>query len=407
MIDEVQIAVGFAAAALVTGALTPHAIRAARRTGFLDRPYGYKGHKEPTPYLGGTAVLAGFVVGALLAGGVAGRFVALLMCTAGLCLMGLVDDRMNISPRVRVLAGVVVAWAMFEAGVGWSLFSSDAANLALTVVWVVGIVNAFNLMDNLDGATGTVAGVCAAGIGAFALAHGDGELAAMALALCGACLGFLPYNLAAPAARIFLGDGGSLPIGLLVAGLAMEAADRDALGVAGLLAGALLVGLVILDTTLVSISRRRRGLSLLQGGRDHVTHRLLARLGTTRRVAATLAVLQAVLCGAAILGDQLGRDGTAWLAGVAVLLGVMAIAVLESPAWAPPYEEPLDFLPPGTATVPQPSPNQRLARLAVAGGEPEDPDRSHDLLPQPRRSLDDVRSRTDPKPGIQSGHGHM
>src|SRR4051812_42117760 len=130
--------------------------------------------------------------------------------------LGTLDDRFPVAPRWRVLAEIGAGCAVSAAGLGWSVFGSEALDLLLTVAWVVGLCNAFNLMDNLDGAAGTVAGISAAGVGTLALAHDDPALAAFAFALAGACAGFLPHNLARPA-RIFLGDGGSLPIGFLVA----------------------------------------------------------------------------------------------------------------------------------------------------------------------------------------------
>jgi hypothetical protein len=116
------------------------------------------------------------------------------------------------------------------------------------------------------------------GIGAFALVNDDAALAALSFGLVGACLGFLRSNLAQPA-RIFLGDGGSMSVGFVVAAMAIAAPRVADLGSEWVLIAALLTGLVILDTTLVVISRRRRGVQLLTGGRDHLTHRLLGSPG--------------------------------------------------------------------------------------------------------------------------------
>jgi UDP-GlcNAc:undecaprenyl-phosphate GlcNAc-1-phosphate transferase len=324
----------FALAAAITFAVTPVAIRVARRTGFLDQPVGYKAHGAPTPYLGGVAVFAGFAVAALTFGGAAGRFAALFGCAAGLLALGTLDDLIAVPPRWRVLAEVGAAVVLSESGLGWEVFSSDVANLLLTVLWVVGLVNAFNLMDNLDGATGTVALTSGVGIGVLALVHGDSTLAAFSFAISGSCAGFLPRNLSRPA-RIFLGDGGSMAFGLLVAGAAMIAVHGHAMGGAALLAGVLLVGLAILDTTLVVVSRRRAGVPLVTAGRDHLSHRLLARLGSPRAVAVALAGAQAALCAVAIAGEELGSAPLVVSAGVCVALGMVAIGVLESPAWRP------------------------------------------------------------------------
>src|SRR5436190_11387031 len=320
-------------AAGVAFAATPLAIRVATRTGFLDHPVGYKAHRAPTPYLGGVAVFLGFAVAAVSLGHGSGRLAVVLVCGAVMLAVGTLDDRIPVRPRWRVLVEVAGAVALSEAGLGWNVFGSDFANLLLTVAWIVGLVNAFNLLDNLDGATPTVGAVSAAGIGVVALDKGDVTLAAFAFAIGGACVGFLPRNLSKPA-RIFLGDGGSMSLGFLVAACAMIAAeDKLAGGGATLLAGALLVGLPILDTTLVVLSRRRAGIGILTGGRDHVTHRLLSRLRTPRRVAGALAGIQAALCVVAISGVAGGDLILAVGATACAALGVVAIGILESPGW--------------------------------------------------------------------------
>ena len=149
-------------------------------------------------------------------------------------------------------------------GRGWTIFHNGAADLALTIFWVVTVMNAFNLMDNMDGAAATTAAVSAAGAGVLGLISGDVALAALSFAVAGACFGFLPRNLSRPA-RIFMGDGGSLLLGLLVARVTMAAVTRNYLGPSGVIVAALLVGLVIFDATLVTFSRTRGGRSVLNG----------------------------------------------------------------------------------------------------------------------------------------------
>ena len=144
--------------------------------------------------------------------------------------------------------------------------------------------------------------------------------------LAGACVGFLPYNLASPA-RIFLGDGGSLPIGFVVAASIMALPIGDELGLEHLLAAVLLAGLPVLDTTLVSVSRRRAGISLLTGGRDHLTHRLAVRLGSARTVALALGAAQACLGAVAIGVVQLGHGSVAVAWTIWFLVATAAIVL--------------------------------------------------------------------------------
>ena len=331
MPDELQLLLAFALAAGAVQVTVPLAIRLAWRTNFLDRPVGYKRHGRPTPYLGGLAVMVASLPLALLIGVGSSDVVLIAACAIGLSLVGTIDDRVHLGPLTRVLAEFAAAFALWQGGLGWALFDEGVLNLALTSVWVIGLVNAFNLMDNLDGATGTVGGVSAAGAAALAIANDKLILALPALALSGACLGFLRFNLARPA-RIFLGDGGSMPVGFVVAATLMAVPAEAGFGTAAVFAVVPIVGLVVLDTTLVVVSRLRRGAGILTGGRDHVTHRLLGLLGSPAAVAGVLGAVQVVLCAAGVLlADSTIVTVFAASTGY-VLLGAAAIVALEWPS---------------------------------------------------------------------------
>ena len=329
MDDEVRLLVAFALALVGARISVPVAIRLAWRTSFFDRPAGYKAHGQPTPYLGGAAVMAAFVVPALAFGGGGSDFLVIVVGAAALTVLGTLDDRIGIAPLPRVLAEIVLAAAVWKAGLGWDVFQGDPANLMLTVFWVVGLVNAFNLMDNMDGAAGSVATVSGGGVALLAILEGHTLLAAFTLALVGACSGFLPFNLARPS-RIFLGDGGSMPIGFVAASGVMVIGSDQTVGVAAVAAVAPLVGLPILDTTLVVVSRLRRRADLLAGGQDHLTHRLRSWASSARSVAGILAIGQAASCGLAVAmlgsGEELIVGGTLSY----LLVGAVAIGALEA-----------------------------------------------------------------------------
>jgi UDP-GlcNAc:undecaprenyl-phosphate GlcNAc-1-phosphate transferase len=334
MSADLRLELAFAAACGATLLLTPLAIRIARFTGFYDHPVGYKGHRRPTPYLGGAAVVAGLLVAGVPFGRGAAPFWPIAAGALALFALGTIDDRYPLGPLTRLIVEVAVAAALFGTGTGWSLFSSETLNLAFSIVFVVGVVNAYNLMDNMDGATGTVAAVSGAGLGMLAADRGSPELGALALALSGACVGFLPFNLASPS-RIFLGDGGSMPIGFVLAATIMALPGGDRLGWVLVPVAVVLVGLPALDTALVVVSRLRRDAGVFTGGRDHLTHRLRAKLGSARRVALVLGTSQAVICtaGSAMFGL---RYYVAALGSIAlILLGIAVVVMLESPEWAP------------------------------------------------------------------------
>jgi UDP-GlcNAc:undecaprenyl-phosphate GlcNAc-1-phosphate transferase len=255
---------------------------------------------------------------------------AIALAAVALLVVGTVDDRVRLGVTARLTVQVAAAVVLWSAGVNWDITDTGAINLVVTVIWVVGLINAFNLMDNLDGATGTVAGVSAAGAGILAVVQDDPAMAAFAFALSGACLGFLRFNLAKPA-RVFLGDGGSMPIGLVVAAIVMGSPTGQ--GWTSLLALAPLAALPIFDTTLVVLSRYRRGAPILNGSRDHLTHRLLSRLGSARSVALVMGGVQALFCALTIALHALAPEEVAAVAVAYLAGGVVALVVFDSPAW--------------------------------------------------------------------------
>jgi UDP-GlcNAc:undecaprenyl-phosphate GlcNAc-1-phosphate transferase len=298
----------------------------------MDKPAGYKGHGNPTPYLGGSAILAGVLIAGLAFGPTGRPYAVLGVCALVLWVVGTIDDRVNLSPFFRLVLEIAIATTLWATGHGWDAFGIAPLDLFLTIAWVVGIVNAVNLMDNMDGAAATVVGISATGTGALAIVVGTPELAPLCFAVAGGCVGFLPRNLARPS-RIFMGDGGSMPLGLLVAGTSMQVASAGNLGVAGLLEVCLILGLAILDTTLVTFSRRRGGRPLLTGGRDHLTHRLHTRAGTPSAVAGSLATVQLALCSVAIIAGLVGAGAILGVTALVLGAGAYAISQLERQPW--------------------------------------------------------------------------
>jgi UDP-GlcNAc:undecaprenyl-phosphate GlcNAc-1-phosphate transferase len=328
----VGIPLAWVAGFAVAVASTPLAIRIAVATDFYDRPAGYKAHRVATPYLGGAAVLAGLVVAAVVSGAAGSRLIPIVIGAAVLWAIGTLDDRFGLMPLPRVLAELAVAAFLWESGLGWSLFDSEVLNFATTLLWVVAVVISFSLLDNIDGATAGVAAAAAGGVCAVAALHGDTGLAALALGLCGACVGFLRHNLAAPRARIFLGDGGSMVIGFVLAAITMRLPLGDE--PAAVSAAVLLVGVAMTDTALVVVSRRRRGVALVTAGRDHLTHRLLAPLGSARSVAFLLGGVQAALAALAIAALELSTVAVVATCGTCIALAALSIAALERSPWA-------------------------------------------------------------------------
>jgi UDP-GlcNAc:undecaprenyl-phosphate/decaprenyl-phosphate GlcNAc-1-phosphate transferase len=321
---------GLAVALAVVYVTTPLAIRVAARLAFYDHPIGYKGHARPTPYLGGAAVVAGFVASIALVTGDWHRTLPLVTGVLILWAVGTLDDRRTVTPAARLAIESTLAAGMWALGLGWDLGAGPAVDLVVTVVWVVAVVNAFNIFDNMDGAACSVAAVAAGGLSLFGIVEGDAWLALAGAALCGACAGFLPHNLLRSPARIFLGDGGSLPIGFAIAALAMEGIASEGPAWQTLAMGLLFVGIPALDTALVIVSRRRRGLSVATGGRDHLTHRLRRRVGTARAVAVTVGSAQATVSVLAVVAIHGVPPLFVPLVAAYLVLAGVGIAVLDA-----------------------------------------------------------------------------
>ncbi len=327
---ELRLFTSLVLATSVVYLVTPVAIRLATRFDLYDRPLGHKGHATPTPYLGGAAVMVGF----LLALALTAESERTLPVAGGALLLwaiGTIDDRRSVAPILRVVVELALAGMLWRLDLGWHLGAGSALDLFVTCIWIVAIVNALNLFDNMDGQATTMGFVIATTLALLGALDGQAWLAVASAALAGACLGFLPHNLSSPS-RIFLGDGGSMPIGFALAALIMIGAGDAAPEWQALAMGLLLVGVPVIDTGLVMISRRRRGISVMTGGHDHLTHRTHDRLRTARAVALALGGGQAILATLALVSY---RGGSIVLfvivVGYLVTAGVL-IALLDSPS---------------------------------------------------------------------------
>lgn len=283
--------VGYLLALLVAGllsvALTPVLIRTAVRRGILDRPSGHKSHVTPTPYLGGLAIVVGFVVSVLGAaalrvatGGSTGglrELVVILSVALILAVIGLLDDLKGLGVAARLLPQIGAGVALWLVGIRVNLVPFELGGVAvvdllITLVWVVGITNAMNLLDNMDGLSAGIATIAALWFGLIGALNGQILVSSLAFALAGATLGFLRQN--RPPARIYMGDAGSLFLGVLLAAIGIKLEFTiDAVNAA--LIPILVLTVPVMDTTLVVIARLKHGVSPFTGGRDHISHRLV------------------------------------------------------------------------------------------------------------------------------------
>jgi UDP-GlcNAc:undecaprenyl-phosphate GlcNAc-1-phosphate transferase len=330
----------FACAFLFGISTTPAVRRIALRLGIIDRPSTRKAHPTPVPLLGGVAIYAA-VVSALLVyydrEKIVFQVLGILLSATGVALCGVLDDHKGLRVPAKLLVQLSAALILFTSGVQVSLPLSGWLNLGLTVFWVIGITNAFNLIDNTDGLCGGVGAVAASWFLLLASLNGQYLVGALAAALMGACLGFLIYNF--NPARIFMGDGGSLFIGFLMAVLGIKLRFPTNVNWVTWMIPILVLGVPIFDTTLVVVSRLRRGYNpLTTPGTDHVSHRLV-QLGWTQREAVLLLYLAGCALGGVALFVSLTSMPTAYAVAIAVgMLAIVALLWLErrtSPAKRP------------------------------------------------------------------------
>lgn len=304
---------------------TPVARRVALRLGVLDLPAPRKLHADPVPYLGGLAIVAGFLaaVGLTALSGELGPYLGQLsvVLAGGLVVasLGLWDDVRVSRAWVRLGVETAVAVGLYLSGVRVTLLRSSPADVVLTIGWIVGITNALNLMDNMDGLSAGVSAIAAGAFFLLASLSGQYLVASLAAAICGGALGFLWYN--RPPARIFMGDTGSLFLGFLLAVLGVKLRFADSQRFSFLVPLAVLA-IPCLDTLLVTVSRLRRGVSPMTAGRDHVSHRLV-RLGIPSRATVGLIYVASISCG--WLGLVIARSRPAIALLVAAWLGMMGL----------------------------------------------------------------------------------
>ena len=263
---------------------TPLAAALARRWGVMDEPDARKTHVLATPYLGGLAIVVGFVVAGFVLGSTAKQTAVIGACAVVIFLLGLVDDVRGLGAGPRVGVEVLLAIVLWFGGVRAGFFDIPPIDLALTIAWVVVITNSVNLIDNMDGLASGVTAIASLAYFSIAAAQGDYLVASMAAALAGASVGFLRHNF--PPARIFLGDAGSLLLGFLLAVLGLLLDLDVANDVVRIGIQALILGVPVFDTALVVASRIRGGRPVLLGGTDHSSHRLAAFGLSPRGVAA-------------------------------------------------------------------------------------------------------------------------
>ena len=290
-------------------ALTPATGHLARRLGAIDRPGGRKIHDRPTPLLGGAAIYAAFAICVAPCALGSRELRGIFLSSSLIFIVGAVEDTRGLSARMRLAFQTIAVMVLIRSGVELTFLPPTwwgiTGEWVLTFLWIVGITNAFNFLDGLDGLAGGSAAINGFFLGTYAYATGQGSLAFLSLVLSAAALGFLPYNYQPHrrqgTADIFLGDSGSTFLGFTLASLAVmgdwaETSPKD------IIVPVLILAVPIFDMILTTVMRIREGLVnnftewIVYTGRDHFHHRLLS-LGIRKKEAVAIIILVNVCLG--------------------------------------------------------------------------------------------------------------
>lgn len=292
------------AAAVGSIGLTALLIRIATIKGWVVVPSQNRWSKRTVAQFGGGPVLLTFWLIALMTP-VSRQYWVLLLSTVALALLGFIDDIKGLGPKPKLLIEVLVAACTVSSGVISPITPNLPVNWVLTVLWIVVISNAFNIIDNMDGLAG---GVAIIGLAGIALLSGpNSPIGTLSILLMISVGGFFVFNF--NPAKIFMGDLGSLPIGFFLASASVVTASKVTVPLAGLAIPCLIVFVPVFDALLVSLCRRVKGRAISDGGRDHSSHRLVFSGLSERRA---VGLLHAMALCAGVLAVVWARLGSPW-----------------------------------------------------------------------------------------------
>lgn len=324
----------FLSAGLISLVLNPLFRKLALAKNILDTPNSErKIQRTAIPYLGGFSIIISVFVIVTIAlithsadSRMLTRAASVLIPALLLGLVGYIDDlkHLGAGPRfiAQFFAGVFTAVILVGSQTVGTSFNNKAIDTCLTILWVVGIANAINFLDNMDGAASGVAAISAFGFFLVATQSGQYLVAALGLVLSGACLGYLKLNW--HPAKIYMGDSGALFIGVLLAALAVRLDPKEVQQPISFFIPVLLLAIPVLDTSLVVIDRLRRRANPFEGGLDHISHRLRRHGLSIRQSVGVIYLIQIVCVFLALYISAPGSSLDAFL-GLASLASALAL----------------------------------------------------------------------------------
>jgi UDP-GlcNAc:undecaprenyl-phosphate GlcNAc-1-phosphate transferase len=331
--------VAFAVGLIASMALTVPVRQLALRVGMVDHPGPRKVHVQPMPLLGGLAIYLGVLIALLVSmdGPALTQVIGIYLGATLVAVVGILDDRGLLHHQIKLFGAMpAAAFILLLSGIRAQVFSNFwpgtpgiVADTALTIIWVVGITASFSILDHMDGLCAGVAAMASLFFAIFALQSGQLMVSTMAAAVLGAAAGFLRWNF--KPAKIFMGDGGAMFLGFLMATLSLKLRPVIAAGHnAAWLIPIFILGATVFDTTLISISRTRRGfIPFTTPGKDHTAHRL-SNVFQSQRTAVLLMYSVGAFFGVLALVISRLSTGPAYaLAALTAVVVLAAVALLE------------------------------------------------------------------------------
>jgi len=317
----------FITSLIVSLIATPICIKLANRFEIIDKPKDDRWHEKPIPRMGGMAIFISFLVSSIFLHEFEKDTLIVLLGGLGIFGLGLIDDKFGTIPKLKFTVQLIIAVVLALLDVRLKILSKPIA-IPITVFWIVGITNGFNLIDNMDGLSTGVTVIAALALFGLSLQKGETSVALLSLAIAGSCLGFLKYNF--NPAIVFMGDCGSLFLGYILATLVILGAwQQNSSFTVSFFPPVLIMSVVIFDTTLVTILRLMHGRMPWQGGKDHSSHRLVYILGgDEKRAVLILYMIAFITSSSALLVTKINS----WFIAILFFLG-FGIALIVVGVW--------------------------------------------------------------------------
>ncbi len=300
-------------ACVVSFIITPFIIKFAHKIGALDNPDERKVHKNVMPRLGGLAIYLSFIITVLISNSLTKPLTGLLLGSTLIVFIGIIDDIKGLSPRIKLLGQISAALVAVYFGVKVQFLTNPFSDMIIlgklaipvTVLWIVGVTNALNLVDGLDGLAAGIASIASLTMGVIAFIEGQFASAFLAIILFSSIIGFLKYNF--HPAKIFMGDTGSMFLGFSLSIIAIEGLTKGAT-VISVFIPVVILGIPIFDTAFAIIRRFINGQPIFQADKQHLHHRLLDLGLSHKQTVLAIYFISIMLSASAVLLTKLSTE---------------------------------------------------------------------------------------------------